>query len=180
MFITFTLDSQTWIPSTVFLAQFVQIDLFNPGPSVAKCSWGMTQLRSPSGWSAGLVLLPNFSMGGSRCLVARGPLVPNFSQFKLETKYNRYHHRSHPRWLAILLWTLVMGNVGVKDTYGLLTLLDINFFWITQILFELSYSLIKRYSLIFVRSCQKKKTSWGQAELQFGMIYQLIVLTILY
>ena len=110
IFITFPLDIQTWIPSTVFLGEFVHIDIFNPHISVAKCSRGMTQLRSPSGWSAGLVLLPNFSMGGSRCLVARDLLGPNFSQFKLETKYNRYHFRSHPRWLAILFWKLIKKN----------------------------------------------------------------------
>ena len=74
------------IPNAIFLLKFVDIDIFCQCLLVAKCSWGMTELRSLSGWSAQLVLLPNYSMGGSRCLVARGPLVPNFSQFKLETK----------------------------------------------------------------------------------------------
>ena len=80
------LERNIRIPNTIFLLKFVNIDVLWPCLSVAKCSRGMTELKSLSGWWAQLVLLPNFSMGGSRCLVARGPLVPNFSQFKLETK----------------------------------------------------------------------------------------------
>ena len=66
-------------------------------------------------------------MGGSRCLVARGPLVPNFSQLKLETKISS---------LPLSVSPEVIGHSFVTQKYDYSSVLI--FFLIPGKLFGLS------------------------------------------
>ena len=78
MFFLSILERKMWIPNAIFFRRFAQIGKLFLHLPVAKCSWGMLQLRSPLGWLTVAVLLPNFVQGGSRCQVARDPFGFHF------------------------------------------------------------------------------------------------------